>query len=111
MDRDLTLQRFCVPWGAGSRDLLLTLDRLEAAYSAMNPNTHFDNQLRGNDSALGGLYVGAADVAFITKEPSYIELDGYQQMIQGNALTEPWLRGLVPGNGMSRSFEPERLVP
>jgi phosphate transport system substrate-binding protein len=70
-------------WGAGSSELLLTLDRLEAAYSAMNPDTHFDNQLSGNDSALGGLYVGVADVAFMTRDPSYIELDGYQQMIQG----------------------------
>jgi phosphate transport system substrate-binding protein len=75
-------------WGAESSELLLTLNRLEAAYSVINPDTHFDNQLRGNDSALGGLYIGAADVAFMTREPSYIELDGYQQMIQGQTPLE-----------------------
>ena len=31
-------------WGAESSELLLTLNRLEAAYSAINPDTHFDNQ-------------------------------------------------------------------
>lgn len=75
-------------WGQGSQTagngtLLQMLTRLEAAYSGLNPAVHFANQLRGNDSALGGLYVGAADIAFMTREPSYIELDGYQQMIQG----------------------------
>jgi phosphate transport system substrate-binding protein len=70
-------------WGAKSGELLRALNRLEAGYRALNPDTHFDNQLRGNDSALGGLYVGAADLVLMTREPSYIELDGYQQMIHG----------------------------
>lgn len=70
-------------WGSGSSELLRALNRLEAAYSAIHPDAHFDNQLRGNDSAVGGLYVGAADLAFMTREPSYIELDGYQQMNHG----------------------------
>jgi ABC-type phosphate transport system substrate-binding protein len=70
-------------WGEGSSELLRALNRLEAGYSAINPDTHFLNQLHGNDSALGGLYVGAADLVFMTREPSYIELDGYQQMIPG----------------------------
>jgi phosphate transport system substrate-binding protein len=70
-------------WGARSSELLRALSHLEAGYSAINPDAHFDNQLRGNDSALGGLYVGAADLVFMTREPSYVELDGYQQMING----------------------------
>jgi phosphate transport system substrate-binding protein len=76
-------------WGQGSKTsgdggtLLQILTRVEAAYSKINPAIHFVNELHGNDSALGGVYVGAADIAFMTREPSYIELDGYQQMIQG----------------------------
>lgn len=76
-------------WGQSSQTttgdgtLLQMLTKLEAAYSKFNPAVYFANELRGNDSALGGLYVGAADIAFMTREPSYIELDGYQQMTQG----------------------------
>jgi phosphate transport system substrate-binding protein len=75
-------------WGQGSQPnadgaLLQVLSRLEAAYTQINPSVSFSNELRGNDSSLGGLYVGAADLAFMTREPSYIELDGYQQVIQG----------------------------
>lgn len=67
----------------GNGTLLQMLTRLEAAYSGLNPAVHFADELHGNDSALGGLYVGAADLVFMTREPSYIELDEYQQMIQG----------------------------
>jgi phosphate transport system substrate-binding protein len=75
-------------WGQGSQAtgstaLPQTLTRLEAAYTRHHPTIHFANELYGNDSALGGLFIGAADLAFMTREPSYIELDGYQQAIQG----------------------------
>jgi phosphate transport system substrate-binding protein len=86
-------------WGqgvpsTGGDTFLKVLTRLEASYAEINPSVHFSNELRGNDSALGGLYVGAADLAFMTRRPSYIELDGYQQMIQGQTPFEiPVMRG------------------
>jgi hypothetical protein len=63
-------------WGANDQvgqtnPLLEILTRLEAAYTRIHPEVSFTNQLHGNDSALGALYVGAADVVFMTRPPLY----------------------------------------
>jgi phosphate transport system substrate-binding protein len=75
-------------WGVGpggrvASPLLGVLTKLEDDYRIGHPEVSFVHHLNGNDSALGGVYVGAADLALMDREPSYIELDGYQQAITG----------------------------
>lgn len=86
-------------WGAGNgrrgvSPLLGVLAKLEADYRTDHPDTDFANSLNGNDSALGALYVGAADVALMDRDPSYIELDGYQQVIAGQ---KPFIEAIMRG--------------
>lgn len=75
-------------WGIGSTTngtspVLGILTKLENEYRKDHPEVSFVHHLSGNDSALGGLYIGAADLALMDRNPSYIELDGYQQVITG----------------------------
>lgn len=48
-----------------SNPLLAVLTKLEADYRQTHPGVTFIHHLKGNDSALGGLYVGAADLALM----------------------------------------------
>ena len=86
-------------WGTGNgrlgaSPLFGLLAILEADYRTDHPDTDFVNSLNGNDSALGALYVGAADVALMDRDPSYIELDGYQQAIAGQ---KPFIEAIMRG--------------
>jgi phosphate transport system substrate-binding protein len=69
--------------GTGASPVLEVLTALEKHYQQEHPGVTFANHLNGNDSALGGLYVGVADIALMDREPSYIEIDGYQQAMPG----------------------------
>lgn len=88
-------------WGLGegrgsASPLLGVLIKLELDYMRLHPEVTFTHHLNGNDSALGGLYVGAADLIFMDREPTYIELDGYQQALAGQKpFTMPLMRGGV----------------
>jgi phosphate transport system substrate-binding protein len=78
-------------WGVGTggtSPMSEILKRLETAYIALHPDVQFIHRFFGNDSALGGLYSGAADLVFMTRKPSYLELDGYQQVIKGETPLE-----------------------
>ena len=92
-------------WGAGAEgqsqsasSLPRVLTKLETDYRREHPEVSFAHHLSGNDSALGGLYVGAADLALMDREPSYIELDGYQQVIKGQ---KPYEVALMRGGTLS----------
>ena len=90
-------------WGVGGEDqsaspLLGTLIKLETDYRKGHPEVSFTHRLTGNDAALGGLYVGAADLVLMDREPSYIELDGYQQMVKGE---KPFEIGVMRGGANS----------
>lgn len=90
-------------WGVGgvaqsASPLLIILTKLEADYQREHPEVTFSHHLSGDDSALGGLYVGAADLALMDREPSYIELDGYQQMRTGR---KPFELALMRGGARS----------
>jgi ABC-type phosphate transport system substrate-binding protein len=98
-------------WGLGSdtlRDsaLLQVITKLEAGYQRLRPDVTFTHHRSGDDSALGGLYTGQGDVAFMEREPSYIELDGYQQVITG---LKPFDIGLMRG-GIKASRHSSPLV-
>ena len=71
------------PASNGTSPVLGILTKLEDEYRRDHPEVSFVHHLNGNDSAVGGLYVGAADLALMDREPSYIELDGYQQVVTG----------------------------
>jgi phosphate transport system substrate-binding protein len=75
-------------------ELDVLLHRLEGDYSSDHPDTNFVNLPNGNDSALGGVYMGAADIALMSRDPSYIELDGYQQVIAGQ---KPFIETVMRG--------------
>jgi phosphate transport system substrate-binding protein len=88
--------------GQGTSPVLDILTKLEMNYRRMHPEVSFTHHLSGNDSALGGLYVGAADVVLMDRKPSYIELDGYQQVITGQKPLEiAVMRGGVQVGGHS----------
>ncbi|MFG6490009.1 PstS family phosphate ABC transporter substrate-binding protein [Roseateles sp. BYS78W] len=68
-------------WGHGSRDrdILGGLVRdWQAAFARRQPGVRFETTLRGDATAIGGLYTGAADLALMERPPLAIELDGYQ---------------------------------
>ncbi|HZQ42317.1 MAG TPA: substrate-binding domain-containing protein [Acidobacteriaceae bacterium] len=72
-------------WGHGNpnRDDMGGLVRAwEDEFREANPeyrNVQFENSLKGNASAIGGLYTGAAELALIDRPPLAIEVDAYQQ--------------------------------
>jgi phosphate transport system substrate-binding protein len=69
-------------WGHGnrSRDFVGDLvNSWEEGFRKYQPEVTFETELRGNASAIGGLYTGAADVAFLGREIWPIEADGYEQ--------------------------------
>lgn len=82
------------PEGSELNQLDVLLHRLELDYSSDHPGTTFVHQLNGDDSALGGVYMGAADMALMSRDPSYIELDGYQQVIAGQ---KPFVETVMRG--------------
>jgi phosphate transport system substrate-binding protein len=68
-------------WGHGSRDRS-PAGALVAAWARgfqrIHPAVRFEVTLRGDSTAIGGLYTGAADVALMERPPIAIELDGYK---------------------------------
>lgn len=69
-------------WGHGSRnrDFVGPLIRYwEDGFRKYQPDVAFSTELLGNASAIGGLYTGAADIAFMGREIWAVEKDGYEQ--------------------------------
>ena len=55
------------------------LPQWEAGFRKLHPEISFLHSLTGNNSAIGGLYTGAADLAFMDREITDMELDAFQQ--------------------------------
>jgi len=73
-------------WGHGrrDRDILGSLVRAwQQGFARLNPGVRFETTLRGDATAIGGLYTGAADLALMERPPLAIELDGYQPIFGG----------------------------
>jgi phosphate transport system substrate-binding protein len=71
-------------WGHGSRqaDYMGGLVQAwERAFEQLQPGVSFRNELYGDDSALGGVYTGAADLALLDREPLAIEDAGFEQVL------------------------------
>jgi phosphate transport system substrate-binding protein len=71
-------------WGHGSRrgDYIgELLGAWEQDFERVQPGVSFRNELYGDDSALGGVYTGAADLALLDREPLAIEDDGFEQVL------------------------------
>ena len=71
-------------WGSGPMEGLLRA--WEAGFRKSQPGVRFSNELLGNDSALGGVYTAAADMALMDREPLAIEADGFEQAMGRKAL-------------------------
>ena len=68
-------------WGHGSRqrDFIGGLVRSwQDGFAKHQAGVRFEATLRGDATAIGGLYTGAADIALMERQPLAIELDGYQ---------------------------------
>lgn len=69
-------------WGHGNRyhpymdDLV---NAWEKGFREQYPAVRFENGMTGNASAIGGLFTGAADIAFMDREIWATELDAFQQ--------------------------------
>ncbi len=71
-------------WGHGSLhdDYMGGLVRAwEAGFRKQNPAVHFENKLRGNNTALGGLYTDVAEIAFMDRQPLDMEIEGYRPVM------------------------------
>jgi phosphate transport system substrate-binding protein len=67
-------------WGHGSRqeDFIGGLVRSwQDGFARHQPGVRFEATLRGDATAIGGLYTGAADIVLMERPPLGIELDGY----------------------------------
>ena len=85
-------------WGHGHKgqDYILTLLKAwQDGFSKSHPDTHFDNELDGNASAIGGLFTNTADLAILDREASFIEVDAYEQGTGYAPFRIPVARGSV----------------
>ncbi len=67
-------------WGHGRRDADVLgglVAAWQAGFRARQPNAALAPALRGDATAIGGLYTGAADLALMERDLLPIELDGY----------------------------------
>jgi phosphate transport system substrate-binding protein len=68
-------------WGHGSRqqDFIGGLvGSWQDGFARHQAGVRFEATLRGDSTAIGGLYTGAADIALMERPPLPIELDGYR---------------------------------
>ncbi|MFZ6758309.1 PstS family phosphate ABC transporter substrate-binding protein [Undibacterium sp. Ji50W] len=82
---DKPVSGFIRIWGHGSLNenyLASLMSAWELGLHQFQPNIRFQTTLRGNSTAIGGLYTGAADVALIERRPISIELDAYQAIFK-----------------------------
>ena len=85
-------------WGHGHKgqDYILTLLKAwQDGFRESHPEAHFDDQLDGNASAIGGLFTDTADIAIMDREASFIEVDAYQQGAGYDPFRIPVARGSV----------------
>ena len=85
-------------WGHGGRGKDLDgplVQSWEQSFRKYQPNVRFENQLRGNSSAIGGLYTGAADLAFMEREIWPTEIDAYDQVFGHKPSSVPAMTGSV----------------
>jgi phosphate transport system substrate-binding protein len=80
-------------WGYRNGKSLLAA--WEQSFRSRHPNVRFETQLYGNASAIGGLYTGAADIAFMTRDIALTEIDGYQQALGHKPIQVSVLTGSV----------------
>lgn len=96
-------------WGYGSRKEGLASPvwaAWEEGFRKHHSGIHFDTQLYGNASAIGGLYTGAADIAFMTREIEPTEVDGYQQAL-GH---KPFQISVLTGSLDLRDYDPAVVI-
>lgn len=68
-------------WGHGSREkdfIGPLVSSWTDAFRKHQPGVQFEVALRGDSTAIGGLYTGAADLALMERPPIAMELDGYR---------------------------------
>jgi phosphate transport system substrate-binding protein len=85
-------------WGHGHKgqDYILTLLRAwQDGFRQLHPDAHFDDELDGNASAIGGLFTDTADLAILDREASFTEVDAYQQGAGSDPFRIPVARGSV----------------
>jgi phosphate transport system substrate-binding protein len=85
-------------WGHGHKgqDYILTLVKAwQDGFRKLHPEAQFDDELDGDASAIGGLFTGAADLAILDREASFIEVDAYQQGTGYDPFRIPVARGSV----------------
>jgi phosphate transport system substrate-binding protein len=66
----------------GSADAAGVVKLWEAGFRRHHPGIRFETTLAGNDSAIGGIYARAADLAILSREARPIEIDAFQQVFE-----------------------------
>jgi len=85
-------------WGHGSRDkdyVGSLVTAWENGFRKRYPDVRFETSLKGDKSAIGALYTGAADLAIMERELSAIEKDGYEQIF---GRTDPFEVSVATGS-------------
>jgi phosphate transport system substrate-binding protein len=67
----------------------------EKGFQKHQPAVGFEARLRGDKSAIGGLYTGAADIALMERDLSAIEKDSYEQLF---GRTDPFEVSVATGS-------------
>jgi phosphate transport system substrate-binding protein len=85
-------------WGHGSRDkdyIGSLVSSWGKGFQKHQPAVGFEARLRGDKSAIGGLYTGAADIALMERDLSAIEKDSYEQLF---GRTDPFEVSVATGS-------------
>ncbi len=103
-------------WGVGRSNagsMQTLLEGWEKGFARTHPDQHFESSLFGDDSAMGGLYTGVAEIAVMDREASFIEADAYQQATGFAVFGVPVAHGSVetPGSAPALVFYVHRDNP
>ena len=96
-------------WGYGQRgqdDLGGLIRAWSAGLARLHPELRIEATLRGDATAIGGLYTGAAEIALMQREPLAIELDGYRSVLG----EEPFMITFATGGLDRRARNPAPVV-
>ncbi len=84
------------------------LEAWEGRFRRAHPEVRFENNLMGTDTAMPGLYGGAADLALFGRESNQTENDGFLHSLQYKPLQFHLMTGSLDAPG--KSFAPAIFV-
>jgi phosphate transport system substrate-binding protein len=85
----------------GKKQMREIVKHWEDGFTAHHPDVHFETHLRGQASAIGGLYSGVADIALTERDPWPVDIDAFEETFQHKPF------GIEVFNGGLEARDPE----